>query len=110
MKSICLLFLAVLLISMTFAKGPGGHGGSGDQSSTRPDIATIIASLSTDEQTYVTCIADFLVSSLTFDSTAAKASALAYMRYYQENSTLTPTDTSTCGTTVPTHTVTAVSP
>ena len=32
MKSICLLFLAVLLISMTHAKGPGGHGGPGEQS------------------------------------------------------------------------------
>lgn len=105
MKATILLLAVILLASAVFAKGPKEAKGEG-----RPDIATIIASLSTDEQTYVTCMSDFLVSSVTFDATVAQAVALSYLHYYQENSSLVPTDTSSCGTTVPVHVVAEVSP
>lgn len=74
-----------------------------------PSPSEIISNFSTEEKTYFDWISAFLVSSTGASSEAAQAMALQYMHYYQMNSSVSPTDSSTCGTSVPQH-VSSTSP
>lgn len=74
-----------------------------------PSPSEIISNFSTEEKTYFDWISAFLVTSTGASSEAAHAMALEYMHYYQMNSSVSPTDSSTCGTSVPQH-VSSTSP
>mmetsp|Transcript_11955 Transcript_11955/g.13592 ORF Transcript_11955/g.13592 Transcript_11955/m.13592 type:complete len:152 (-) Transcript_11955:36-491(-) len=109
------------------SRSSGSSGGSGGHESTRPEghdnqederehktIAEKIATLSADENTFVTCVSVFLQTNVGFAEEPSQIAAFEYMKYYQHDTTLTPTDTSGCGA-VPAHeteteTVTATEP